>query len=345
MVETILKGNLTTRERAIIARSIAALILSESSIERPLTNLSHGIKNKRLRLTLLFISEEVKRSSIVSAIIKNEKFFGAFFTEMVKIGDSIGTLPAMLIRLAEYFDQQQNICYTIEKKTVPPFIILTGSIGALISFLAFLIPGILQKIALSSAPRPSATEIALKTIAFFQEVFIPALILLPVFFCITLLSTYFLMKFPSFEKIIWHIPLIGPLIRFFRLERFFSALSTAFLSGIPEKQALRLAVPESKSGSIIHLLQPETKLSSTETLSSLLGHLEKKNIIPPLIKETIQAAGSISTTGEVLKKIAVFYQETMMSRLSPALIFLQPLAVAVTGLAILTLLIALYLPF
>jgi type II secretory pathway component PulF len=345
MIQTIQKGKLPVKVRAMIARSLAALIITEPSIGKQLANLSHGIKNRRLRSTLLFISEEIKKSSVVTAIIKNERLFGTFFTEIVKIGDSMGTLPVMLIHLADYYDQHQNLFHCMIRKTVPPLIMLAGSVGALISLMALLVPVIIHKIATSPAHLPSATEFALKTIAHFQEAFIPGLILLPVFFCIALVSRYCLMRYPFFEKIVWHIPGIGALIRLSRLERFFSALSTALSNGIPEKHALLLSVHESKSRSFIQILHPVTDCSFTETLESLLGHLEKNDIIPPLIKETIQAADSSSGTGAVLKKVTVFYQETMMSLLNPALIILPPLTVAVTGLAILALLLALYLPF
>jgi type II secretory pathway component PulF len=344
MVEIIQKGKLAIRERAIIARSLAALILTESSIGRPLANLAHEIKNSRLKSTLLIISEEVKESSIALSIRKREQLFGSLFIEMVKIGESLGTLPTMLIRLAEYYDQQQNFYYAIIRKIRPPLIVLIGSICALISVMIFLIPGIIDKITTSAVPVPSVTGIALKIIVFFQGAFIPGMVLLPIFFCIAL-AGFYLNWFPFFEKIIWHIPLIGALMRHFRLERFFSALSTAISTGIPEKKAIGLAALESKSRSIIQILHPEKNLSSTETMETMSGHLEENNIIPPLIKETIQATDSISETGAVLKKVAAFYQETILSLLSSALIILQPLAVVVTGLVILTLLIALYLPF
>jgi general secretion pathway protein F len=345
MVETIQKGKLTIRERAIIARSLAALILTESSIGKPLADLAHGIKNIKVKSTLLIISEEVNESTIASAFTKKEQLFGSLFTETVKIGESLGTLPVLLIRLAEYYDQQLNLFHTVVRKIRPPLIMLMGSIGALISVTAFLIPGIIAKITTRVRPLPLATEMALKIIALFQEAIIPGIVILSIVFCLALAAGSSLNRFTFFEKIVWHFPLIGALIRYARLERFFSALSTAISNGIPEKKAIGLAALESESRSIIQILHPATYLSSTETLGTFSGHLVKNNIIPPLIKETIQATDSISETGAALKKVAAFYQETLLSLLSPALIILQPLAVIVTGLVILTLFIALYLPF
>ena len=345
MDEEIQKGTLTTKERAIIARSLAALILTESSIQRPLANLANGIKNLRLKSTLLIISEEVKESSVASTIIKREQLFGSLFTEMVKIGHSSGSLPVMLVRLAEYYDQQHTLFRTIVRKIRPPLIISATSIGALISVTAFLIPDIIDKIAATAVPVPAATGIALKTIALFQKAFVPSLIFLPIFFCLTLAVTLFLGRYSSYEKIIWHFPLIGEFIRISRLERFFSALSATVSNGIPEKKALCLSAHESHSRNIIHLLHSAAGRSSVETLEAISGHLEKQHILPPLLKETLRPAGSIYEKATVLKKMAAFYQEIMLSLISPALIILQPLSVMVTGLLILTLIIALYLPF
>jgi type IV pilus assembly protein PilC len=345
MIEKIQKGILTIRERAIIARSLAAVILTEPLIGKSLANLAQGIKNHRLKSTLLIISEEVKESSIASTITKREQLFGSLFTEMVKTGDSLGTLPAILIHLAEYYDQQKNFYHAITKKIRPPLIMLMGSIGALFSVMAFLIPGIIGKTTSLARPVPAVTEIALNIIVFFQGAAIPGSAFLLIVFCLALATGFFLNGIPFFEKIVWNIPLIGTLIRHSRLERFFSALSTAISNGVSAEKALNLAALESKSNSIIRMLHLPNNLSATKMIGTMSGYLEKNKILPPLIKETIQATGSISETGAVLKKVATFYQETILSLLSPALIILQPLTVLVTGLVLLTLLIALYLPF
>jgi type II secretory pathway component PulF len=338
-------GTLSTKERAIFARSLAALILTESSIERSLANLANGVKSLRLKSTLLIISEEIKVSSVASAIIKKDKLFGSFFTEMVKMGDSSGTLPVVLVRLAEYYDQQLTFFQTIVRKIRPPLIMITGSIGALVSMMIFLIPGIIDKITSTAGPLPKATEFALHTLVFSQKAIVPGLILLLILCFLACALIAYLNRYSSFEKIIWHFPLIGEMIRITRLERFFRALSATFSNGIQEKNAIHLSAYESKSRSIIQLLRPTDTHSSVETLEVLSGHLERHSILPPLIKDSIRPGASISETGAAFRKVAVFYQEKMFSMLCPALILLQPLAVMVTGLLFLSLLLVLYLPF
>jgi type II secretory pathway component PulF len=335
-------GRLGDSELAGVARSLATLMAAGWPHEKILPAMAERTSQKQVRDALVQISKKTDNAhSLATTFSQWEELFGSLFCEMLRTGETRGTLPATLLRLAEFYEQQRYLTKTVVQKIRQPLLVIAVSIGAIVAVAAYLVSCASTTITVSSNRYVILTEI----ISYLHSR--SALMLLSAFTLIVLvLSTGLLntVRLRPFEKIGWGIPLLGSWVRKARLQRFFLSIATALMGGMTLEPSIKYAIMQSNSGLIRQAIISGNS-GIPQRLDGLMALLESKKLISPLIKETLKDAGSLVEAGDLLKKIGRFYQESIISSVSAVVIILEPLIIAVTGLLALSLLLALYLPF
>ncbi|MHB2019641.1 MAG: type II secretion system F family protein, partial [Candidatus Xenobia bacterium] len=68
----------------------------------------------------------------ISASMKNIRFLPTLVTSIVGVGEAVGDLPAMLVRLADYYDRE--IIYAVEAVLTMIEPIMIGVMGSIVCF-------------------------------------------------------------------------------------------------------------------------------------------------------------------------------------------------------------------
>lgn len=334
----------TANERALIARFCAATLMTDHSLEHTFTVSGQKIKSNRVRSVFNQIMEDIKKTPLLSSIINREKLLGSLFINVCRFDSSPGTLSKRLILLAEYYETQAIFMGSLKQKIRPSLIVLLGALFALFCVIVFIAPDMAVKIIKSEVHIPSAAAIALSIELFFEKTIFISSFTIPLALILLGYGIIILYKYPPFERFVWNLPLLGSLVRCSHLECFFSSLSLTLAAGISLIDSLSLSADESKSRSIRHVIARTTQ-AETKTLAMVLGYLEKDQILPPFLKDSIHEAETITETIGTLKKIAGFYRESILTQVSPLVIIIQPLIVLCFGFMAFTMLLALSLPF
>lgn len=285
-----------------------------------------------------------KNKKLSEALESNKKLFGDYFCIMVSAGEISGSTGAMLLRLADYYETNTAFRRKVLGKTVPGLLFVCTALCTVFAALAYIVPGILEK-TMEYRHEISTTTAAAIALVSFVFSHIGAIIL----FCCAFVAAaiaFFLVfhRIVFLEKMVWCMPLLGNLVRKNSLRVFFLALSTILYSGVTLILSIRHAANQSGS-SIIRATAATIEPSMIETAASVVHLLESKKIISPAIKEMLKDAKSVSEVESLLRKTAFFYEESIIASISAAAIIIEPVIVALAGLAALGLLIALYLPF
>jgi len=72
--------------------------------------------------------------------------------------------------------------------------------------------------------------------------------------------------------------------------------------------------------------------------------LQATKVFPPLSVEMIEVGESTGALPQMLNSVAEFYEEDVQTALTAALALIEPAILIVMGIAVVTILIALYLP-
>lgn len=118
---------------AYSARTLSALISGGVSIVEALQITSETVSNEKFKEVLLQAAKDVKKGKRVSSIIARfPEIYPPVFVQMLEVGEETGNTSEVLLRLADFFDEEvtnttQNLASIIE----PILLLLIGGVIAL----------------------------------------------------------------------------------------------------------------------------------------------------------------------------------------------------------------------
>jgi type IV pilus assembly protein PilC len=138
------------------------------------------------------------------------------------------------------------------------------------------------------------------------------------------------------------LPVFGDLMRKVALARFARNFSTMTRSGVPILQALGIVGETSGNWVIIQALQKVQ--DSVRAGRSVSGPLSEEAIFPPMVVQMIAVGEDSGSMEQMLGKIAEFYDEEVQSTTESLTSLIEPLMIAVIGIVIGGMIVALYMP-
>lgn len=113
---------------ALTARGLASLIIAGVPIVQGLETISRTLGNIYFRDSLEKVSQEVKKGKkIADSLKKYEKLYPSLFLEMFKIGEETGETSSILLKLADFYEEEvANVTKNLSAIIEPLLMILIG---------------------------------------------------------------------------------------------------------------------------------------------------------------------------------------------------------------------------
>jgi type IV pilus assembly protein PilC len=128
----------------------------------------------------------------------------------------------------------------------------------------------------------------------------------------------------------------------YQVALFSRTLSTLLAGGLPLVPSLETAARSIASKRIAKAVF--SSVSSVREGKGLSLSLQATKVFPPLSVEMIEVGESTGALPQMLNSVAEFYEEDVQTALTAALALIEPAILIVMGIAVVTILIALYLP-
>lgn len=138
------------------------------------------------------------------------------------------------------------------------------------------------------------------------------------------------------------LPIIGPILEKSAIARFARTLSTMFAAGVPLVEGL-----ESVSGATGNVVYEQATLEIKDevaTGSRLQQSMENTDLFPNMVIQMIAVGEESGSLDEMSGKVADFYEEDVDNAVDGMSSLLEPLIMAVLGVLVGGLVIAMYLP-
>jgi len=118
---------------AYSARTLSSLISGGVSIVEALQITSETVSNEKFREVLIRASKEVKKGEKLSSIIAQfPEVYPPVFVQMLEVGEETGQTSKVLLRLAEFFDEEvTNVTQNLASIIEPILLLVIGGIIAL----------------------------------------------------------------------------------------------------------------------------------------------------------------------------------------------------------------------
>jgi type IV pilus assembly protein PilC len=114
-------------------RTLAVLIQSGVPILEGLDIVRKTIGNKVLEKVIQEVIESVREGESIAEPLSRSKVFPSMVTKMVSVGEQSGQLDKMLVKVADFFDDQVDAAVETLTSLIEPFII--GFLGIVIGFI------------------------------------------------------------------------------------------------------------------------------------------------------------------------------------------------------------------
>jgi type IV pilus assembly protein PilC len=331
------------KDLAIMSRQLATMVGSGLSLLRALTILADQTENKKLARTLGIVRTQVETGAAFSeALARHHETFPPLMIHLVRAGEAGGFLDEALESIAGTFEADVKLRQTIKSALTYPVVVLIMAVVATIGMIVFIVPIFEKMFADLGGELPLPTQVLVllsKNMTWVLPVLIVGLVVF----------AWWWRKHKNDDKVRafldplkLKLPVFGDLMRKVALARFARNFSTMTRSGVPILQALGIVGETSGNWVIIQALQKVQ--DSVRAGRSVSAPLAEEAVFPPMVVQMIAVGEDSGSMEQMLGKIAEFYDEEVQSTTESLTSLIEPLMIAVIGIVIGGMIVALYMP-
>ena len=336
-------GSVNVRTLAVTTRQFASLIKANIPLVEALSALLDQTDNLKLKTVLTDVRQQVNEGiSLRDALARHPKVFAPIFLNMVESGEASGTLPLVLIRLAEFMEAQVRLRQKVSAAMTYPVLMAVIGGSLMMGIFTFVIPRIATVFQGMNKKLPWYTELVMN-ISHFLVNYWWAVILTIV---ITVWGTR---KYISTEsgrihkdRLLLKAPLFGEIVRMVAMSRFASTMATLLNGGVPLVTAMGI-VKAVVGNEIISAAIASAKDDITEG-QSMSDPLKRSGEFPSLLLHMISIGERTGELPSMLEMVAKNYEEQTNSKIERMTTMLEPLMIVFMGLSVGVIVMAVFMP-
>lgn len=334
---------LRTGELPIVIRQLSTLLKAGLPLDEALSTIIEQTDHKNSKKILITLRAKLMEGHpLAYGMSLFPKAFDELITTSVEAGEQSGHLDEVLLRLAEYLEQRQDMSKQSWSALLYPLLLIITSIAVVSGLMVYIVPKVIQVFENNHAELPLITRALVSLsdwVRHYGIYFLFALMVLIVLFVLGLQSHDFKFKW---HKFLLKLPIIGSYIRVAQSARFTRTLGILTKSTVPIVQALSL------SSKVVKNLVIKDSIEKTATQvregSSLSQSLKNNGYFPPMTIRLIHSGEQSGILSEMLERAADTQERDVNHRLSAIIGIMQPVAILIVGVMILLIVLAMLLP-
>lgn len=318
---------------ALTTRQLASLIKANIPIVEALTALIDQVDNERLKIVLSGVRADVNEgSSLAKAMSKHPKVFSNIFVNMIDAGEASGTLPLVLVRLADFQESQVRLKNKVQSALMYPMLMMFAAFGLLVGIFVGVIPKIVKIFESMNKPMPLQTKILIYISDFIVDYW---------FIVIAMVVGGFLLfrrwiGSPKGRKrwdgLLLKLPVLGPLIRMLAIARFSNTMATLLTGGVPILTAMNIV-----KNIVANELIAEAIVQARENVTegqSIAEPLKRSRQFPPLVIHMIAIGEKTGELPQMLTNVASTYEEQVSVKIEGLTSLLEPAMIIFMGVVV-----------
>jgi len=338
------RGRIRPEDIAVFTRQLATMVRSAIPLVRSLNVMAGSTGNPALRGLIHKLRDDVAGGNgLADSLARHPTQFDSLYRALVAAGESSGTLETMLDRLASYREKSQRLKAKVRKALTYPVAVVAVAIVVTALLLTRVVPTFAETFAGFNAELPGFTLFVLRLSDL-------AVAHWPTMSATALAATATLIWLPRRspkaaalgQRAVLRLPVIGPLLRHAALARIARTLATLYRAGAPLTDALE-SVAES-AGNVVYAGAVRAIGEDVRNGQSLTGAVRAAGLFPPMFEQLVGIGEESGALDDMLDRCAVFFEEDVESRVDRLTALLEPFIMAVLGLLVGGLMIAMYLP-
>ena len=334
----------TEQDVALFARQLATMMKAGVPLLQSFDIVAKGHSNPSVTRLLLDIKTEVETgSSLAQAFRKYPLHFDSLFCNLVAAGEQAGILDTLLDRLATYKEKILAIKGKIKKALAYPISILVIAFVVTAVIMIFVIPQFEAMFKNFGADLPAPTLVVMHMSKFFVSYWYLIFGGLGggtwLFF-----NTWQRSEKMQFfmDRLILKVPVFGDLVKKATVARWTRTLATMFAAGVPLVEALDSVA--GAAGNKVYYNATKKIQQEVSTGSSLTVSMQNSGVFPNMVLQMCAIGEESGSLDGMLSKVADFFEAEVDDAVDALASLMEPMIMAVLGVVIGGLVIAMYLP-
>ncbi|MDO8584746.1 MAG: type II secretion system F family protein [bacterium] len=326
--------HVSVQEQILFARHLAIMTKAGMSLLDSLQMLKRQSKSRSMKIILEEATRAVTNGQFLAVALEPyANVFGELFINILRIGESSGTLPENLNYLAQELTKKRQLATKIKGALFYPLIILIGTTGIITLLVTFVLPKILPVFQSLNVTLPLPTRILIGISDFAQHYTLYMFAGLAVI----IVAFMALLRIRSFQYLVQRgllaLPIAGTLMQQVNLVSFARTL------GILLKSGSKIVESVNTAGMTLNNLVFRDALSGAaddirkgEQLSEHLG--KRANLFPDMLTQMIMVGESTGNLSETLLYLGEYYEEEVDNATKNLSTVLEPLLLIIMGLIV-----------
>jgi type IV pilus assembly protein PilC len=338
------RGKVAPADIAIFSRQLATMLSAGIPLVQAFEIVGNGHDNPAMQKLIMAVKADVEGgTALAPALAKHPLHFDDLFVNLVEAGEQAGALETLLDKIATYKEKTEAIKKKIKKALTYPAAVLAVAVIVTTILLIFVIPEFESLFQGFGADLPAFTRLVIDLSEFVRESgWMIVMITIGAF------SAYIYMYKRSKklreaqDRTMLKLPVVGSILVKAAIARFARTLSTMFSAGVPLVEALESVA--GATGNIVYekgVLEIRDEVSTGQRLQRAMANTE---LFPNMVIQMIAVGEESGSLDQMSSKVADFYEEDVDNAVDNMSSLLEPLIMAILGVLVGGLVIAMYLP-
>jgi type IV pilus assembly protein PilC len=337
-------GKVTPGDIAVFSRQLATMLAAGIPLVQSFDIVGAGHEKPAMQKLILDIKADVEGGmSLHEALAKRPLHFDDLYVNLVEAGEQAGELESLLDKVATYKEKTEALKKKIKKALFYPTAVMVVAVIVTVILLIFVIPQFEDLFKGFGADLPAFTQFVIGMSEFVQT---KGIYLAAVVGGMGFTFFYFKKRSRKFrhtlDRLTLKMPVIGPIMHKAAIARFARTLSTMFAAGVPLVEAM-----ESVAGATGNIIYEDATLAMRDEVATgtrLQRAMENTGLFPNMVVQMIAVGEEAGALDEMSGKVATFYEAEVDNAVDSMSSLLEPLIMAILGVLVGGLVIAMYLP-
>jgi general secretion pathway protein F len=311
-------------------RLLATLLCAGVTLPESLTAITEQVESRRFKGILSDVTVKVNEgSALADALARYPEVFVPLYINMVRAGEASGSLETVLLRIAEFMDQQEELKGKVTSAMIYPLIMVILSGGIVTLLMLKVVPQITEMFEGMNAELPWNTKFLIwssETLAAYWYLIAAAL-----FGASWLFRRWRATELgrAAGDAILLKLPVIGDLARKLAIARFARTLSTMLASGVQLLAALDIV--RALLGNAVLEKVVGTARDNIREGEGIAPALKRSGQFPGLVTHMIAVGERSGQLEQMLNDVANAYDREVNIALSRMTAMLEPLMIVLMG--------------